>query len=289
VIRVTDLVDHRATMWFCLTHLLFDVTADVVARAEMLVDEGLALDAPPAGAHVVAARLAEHRGDVDAFVRHTDAAVAIDPTFHIAQQDRAYIELLRHGAGRRASEAVRAHHVYWKAAQFAGRPPQLDAHLALVGAVLGVDRVVPDETSLSIGESDLFTALLLFECGVMATFADRAGALLPPAERRMVEGWRDTRHRLVQLDAVVGRERARVVDCSTGEIVDVVVRIEQDSWHPRQEALALVAPTASDLVVVGQPVLLPRSITRRLALDLDGPELAAMVLRLLRRVEGLAA
>lgn len=287
--HVTDLADHRATMWFCLTHLLFEVTPEDLDRAQALADDGLAFESPPAGAHVVAARVAEHRGDTHGFIRHTEAAIRIDPTFHIAQQDRAHVELLRLGIGRRASEAVRAHHVYWKAAQFAGRPPQLDDHLALVGRVLGVERVIPDETSLSIGESDLFTALLLFECGVMSTFADRAGALLPAAERSMVEGWRDVRHRLIELESIAGRERARVVDGATGEILDVVVRIEQDSWHPGESALALVAPTASDFVVLGQPVMLPRAITKRLALDLDGPELAAMVLRLLRRVEGLAA
>ena len=141
---------------------------------------------------------------------------------------------------------------------------------------------------LSVAELPAFASLLLFECGVARTFLERCRGLLPKAEVTALESWRDVRHRFVVLDELVGHDRARLVDCDTGEVVDAVLRIELGAWYEGESALAVVVPSGADQVVVGNPIVLPAQVIDVLRREIDGadgPDAAAVVLRLVHDVE----
>ena len=251
-----DLVDPAAVDAHLHAHLTDDITDEARADARALAEEALSFAEPPAGAHVLLARLAELDGDTLAFVDHTRRALALDPGFAPALADRQYLGMLQTGAGRRASAARRAELLFQKADWWSGRIPQLAAQFALAGRVLRVDDPRDHVASAAVASQWQFLAFLLFEGGLVRRFEADCGSLLPAAERAILSTWHDVRHRLVRLDEQRGR-RGRMADLVTGERLDVTILHDEGLWPPGRIGLALLLPAEGRLALVGEPVLLP--------------------------------
>lgn len=266
-LQPSELADPDAVDAYLLAQLTVDITDEAVADARSVAEAALAQPAPPAGAHVVLARLAELDGDLAGFADHTSLALAADPAFGPALEDREYLSALRAGAGRRASAARRAEHLFHKADRWGGRVPQLPDTVTLARRVLGVDDPWEHPLTLTLVSRWQFLGFLLFEAGLVARFEADCARFLPAAERTILASWHDVRHRLVRLEWQRGR-RGRFTDLVTGEIVEATVLHDEGLWVPGRHGLALLVPAGDGPVLVGEPVLVNDETSAILAASL---------------------
>ena len=253
--NITDLAEGDATARYLTAELTHQITPEAMVDAHALVDDALDFERPPAGAHVVAARLAELAGDVDAFEDGTSAALLVDPSFGPALDDLAFVELLTTGPGKRAGARRRALHLFDKLDWYSGRATELTAQFDLATGALGVDDPMTHGSEcLLIAESGLFLAFLAFEASMLERFDATWGRRLPPAEQELLRSWRGCRHRRFRVVSA-GRVRSRLTDVATGEVLDVEVPFADEGWEPGEEAFALVVPVGSRWVLIGEPMI----------------------------------
>lgn len=93
-LHVCDLVDADVVDAYLFDHLADAVTDDARAEARTLAEEAASFGSPPAGAHVLLARLAELDGDTPELARQTGLALRADPTFAPALADQDYLGFL---------------------------------------------------------------------------------------------------------------------------------------------------------------------------------------------------
>lgn len=250
--NVTDLADPDAVAGYLLE--LGSTVAVEDARA--LAEDALEFAAPPAGAWTVLAHVAEHGGDYAGLERWTAAALDVDPAFGPALEDDEYVAGLRADTGWRAGAARRADNLLCKLDRFHGRMPQLRYQLDLAAEVLGAAVPEPTIAALDVCDSWQFTAFLGFEGGTLRAFDAAAGALLPPAERTMLQPWFDVRHRHVRM-VDQARRRWTLEDLVTGETIVAKTLIET-WWEDGREGFVLVAPVGDAHVVVSEPIVFPK-------------------------------
>lgn len=253
-LHLCDLVDPDAVDAYLFDHLTDPITDEARADARALAEEGVSFAEPPAGAHLLLARLAELDGDIAAFAEHTRLARRADPAFGPALADQAYLGFLQAGAGRGAGPARRAELLFHKADRWSGRIPQLADQFALATRVLGVDDARDHHAAHALTSQWQFLAFLLFEGGLVERFEADCGSLLPAAERAILSSWHAVRHRLVRLEEQRGRH-GRVVDLVSGELLDITILHEEGLWPTGRTGMALLVPAGEQLALVGEPVL----------------------------------
>jgi len=248
--NVTDLVDADAV------ELYLELLGPTVPleEAQALAEEALEFESAPAGAWTVLARVAEHRGDYAGFERWTAAALDVDITFRPSVEDDLHLSSLRRGAGRKVGAHRRALHLVDKLDAFCDRLPQLPAVLAFAGRVIDGDPRDEPQRLLLLADNDLFLVLLALEGGLLRTFLDRVGPLLPKGEHDLAASWCEVRHRYVELVAREHR-RARFVDVGSGEALDVDAPLDRDGWQPGERGFAAIVPVESRLTLIGEPML----------------------------------
>lgn len=254
--NITDLADGDATAAYLCGELTHDLAPTALDDARALVADALAFAHPPAGAHVVAGRLAERDGDYDALERSTAAALRIDPGFGPALEDHEYLALLRAGPGRRAGVRRRALHLFEKVDWFSGRAAPTARQIDFGAAALDIeDPYAHGREVLRIAESGLFLAFLAFEAGLLRDFETCCGDRLPPSERALARSWFDVRHRRLRLDSTSGAE-ATLADIDTDEVLRVDAPWSLCAWSVGETAFALVVPVGDRRVLLGEPMVI---------------------------------
>lgn len=136
--------------------------------------------------------------------------------------------------------------MYRKVRTFAERPRQRAALWQAATRFAGLDNPLDDADRLLAAASDpLVVDLVIFDGGLLATFLEDRGQLLPADERDLFARWVEVRHRV----------------CTAGDGI-LAIDDEEAAFAGAADAahwLAVVVPADDGSAVVGTPVPLPES------------------------------
>ena len=238
----------------------------------------------PVGAHLLAARLAEVEGDLDAVVGHLGAAQATGATPLSLGRDLSFFSLLRgdalhalgiieacgfhlspptrevlqiHAADPEAPLWRRAHLLYEKVCAFGERWHHDEwATRACADLVRGDEE--PDDLVVGIVSMRLDAwPYIVFAAGLLERFRDDPVAqLLPDDERALLDEWSGLPVRLLRLDEVLPGTGARFTDSLTGDRFQATVSLD-GSWRSGEEAFAFLVPAEGTWQIPAPPVPLP--------------------------------